>query len=83
VNDQSRRGFLAIAGTGAAAAGITALAPAASAKTDKPSVPKHASGAVVAHVHDVHSDTVVLYVDEREVVVHDRDLVARLARAAH
>jgi hypothetical protein len=42
----------------------------------------HASGSLVAHVADVHGDTVTLMVGEREVVVRDADLVSRLARAA-
>ena len=37
---------------------------------------------MVAYVEDIHSDAVVLLVDEREVVVHDRDLVHRLLNAA-
>ena len=43
---------------------------------------RQCEGTLVAHVDDVHGDTVTLMVGEREVVVHDRDLVARLARAA-
>jgi hypothetical protein len=37
---------------------------------------------VVAHVADPASDTLTLFVGEREVVVHDRDLVGRLLGAA-
>ena len=85
MNDPSRRGFLATAGVGAAAVGIGALAPSAQATSSSARVttPAHASGSLVAHVADVKGDTVTLLVGEREVVVRDADLVARLARAAH
>jgi cell division ATPase FtsA len=79
----SRRGFLVLAGTGAAAAGITAVASSAEARPARVTTPANATGSLVAHVHDVHGDAVSLMVGEREVVVHDADLVARLARAAH
>ena len=42
----------------------------------------HDATDLVAHVADPSSGTLTLLVGEREVVVHDRDLVARLARAA-
>jgi hypothetical protein len=45
-------------------------------------MPADAAGALVAHIADVRGDTLTLMVGEREVVVHDRDLVARLTRAA-
>lgn len=86
--DSTRRSFLATAGAGAAAVGIGALAPSAGAATpqraaNKPAeTPQHAAGALVAHVPDVHGDTLTVMVGEREVVVHDRELVARLATAA-
>ncbi len=85
--DQStRRGFLATAAVGAVGVGATAIAPSAQAATTRPNtmshVPKEASGTLVAHVADVRGDTITLMVDEREIVVHDADLVARLARAA-
>ena len=82
--DSTRRGFLATAGAGAAAVGIGAIAPSAGAATAHVSAkaPRHASGALVAHVVDVHGDTVIVMAGEREVVVHDRELVARLASVA-
>ena len=85
MTDASRRGFLATAGVGAAAIGMAAVAPSAGAAkptgAEQAKVPAHASGSMVAHVADVHGDTVTLFVGEREVVVRDKDLVARLARA--
>lgn len=83
----SRRGFIGTAGAGAAVVGLAAMAPGATAAATDTSagsgVPAHATGSLVAHVADVHGDTVTLLVGEREIVVRDTDLVARLARAAH
>jgi hypothetical protein len=41
------------------------------------------AGPMVVHVRDVASAEISLMVGTHEVVVHDRDLAARLARAAH
>jgi len=81
MNDPTRRGFLVIAGAGAAAVGAATVAPAAGAAPVR--APSGASGPLVAYVSDMQSGEVTLMVGEREVVVHDRDLAARLARAAH
>ena len=80
VDHLSRRRFLVLTGVGASAVGIGSAAEAAtpSAATK---LPQGASGALVAHVSDVRKDELVLMVGEHEVVVHDSDLVARLARA--
>jgi len=47
-------------------------------------VPAASRGVVplVAHVSDAATGTIVLYVGDEEVVVHDHDLVRRLNRAA-
>ena len=83
MKNQTRRSFLVLAGTSAAAIGAGAGAGAASGSPAKrPKVPSGASGPLVAHVSDVRGDTVSLMVGEREVVVRDSDLVARLAQAA-
>jgi hypothetical protein len=88
VSESTRRGFLATAGAGAAAVGIAAVAPSANAKApnaDKQAdvtIPADAAGSLVAYVADVHDDTVTVMVGEREIAVRDRELVARLARAA-
>jgi hypothetical protein len=82
MTDHTRRGFLTIAGAGAAAAGAAvAAAPATAAAPVR--APAGASGPLVAYVTDVLRGELTLMVGEREVVVHDRDLAARLARAAH
>ncbi|HST50165.1 hypothetical protein [Jatrophihabitans sp.] len=85
MTDSTRRTFLIASGAGAAAIGMAAAVPAtADARTSdaaSATLPHDATD-LVAHVADPSSGTVTLLVGEREVVVHDRDLVARLARAA-
>lgn len=87
MNDTPRRGFLKAAGAGAAAAGavVVTASTASSASAATPlTVPKDASGALVAYITDIHgSGEITVMVEGREVVVNDRDLVARLARAIH
>lgn len=89
MSDPNRRGFLALAGAGAAAATVVAVAPAitdaAGASTGaaaKTAVPSHIKEPLVAYVRDAHTGEVAVMVGEREVVVHDRELAARIARAA-
>ncbi|MDQ1740695.1 MAG: hypothetical protein QOE53_2347 [Pseudonocardiales bacterium] len=83
MTERTRRTFLIA--SGAAAVGAAAVVPGvAQARTpaDTPvSLPSDAA-ALMAHVADPSAGTVNLFVGEREVVVHDPDLVARLARAA-
>lgn len=79
MSDTSRRKFIAAAGAGAAATTVTlGTAGAASATTSK----RSAKQPVMAVVDDHKGDTVTLLVGEREVVVHDRDLAARILNAA-
>lgn len=94
--ESTRRRFLATAGAGAAAVGIGTIVPAALSGSshkapqtalvphaaEAPQTPQDASGGLVAWIADVHADTVTLMVGDRDVVVHDRDLVARLAANA-
>ncbi|MEO7259917.1 MAG: hypothetical protein ABI047_01385 [Jatrophihabitantaceae bacterium] len=42
----------------------------------------HDATDLMVHVADPSTGTLTLYVGEREILVHDRELVARLARAA-
>jgi hypothetical protein len=81
MSEPTRRGFLTIAGAGAAAAGLAGVAPAATAAPVR--APAGASGPLVVYVTDMQRGELTLMVGEREVVVHDRDLTGRLARAAH
>ncbi|MGZ4453261.1 MAG: hypothetical protein ACXVEH_11615 [Nocardioides sp.] len=82
MSDTSRRNFLAAAGAGTVAVGTVAVttgaASAAAARIHRDS----AQEAVVAYVKNHRSDELRLMVGEREVVVHDRDLVTRILNAA-
>lgn len=89
MSESTRRGFLKVAGAGAAA-GAAAVAVGAAAKSGHKSVdgagaaatvPAHAAGPLVAYVRDVRGAEVSVMVGETEVVVHDADLVARLVSA--
>lgn len=92
MNNSTRRGFLAMVGVGAAAAGAAAIAPSAIAATPSNGVtprstvsteqlPADAAGSLVAYVHDVRNGQLAVMVDGREVVVTDKALVAKLAKA--
>jgi hypothetical protein len=81
MNDTSRRRFLGVVGAGAVTAGATVLPDTALAQESRLR-PESARESLVAHVVDPTSDEVSLLVGEREVVVHDRDLVTRLLNAA-
>ena len=81
MSETNRRKFLAVAGAGAAAGTVgltsgTAFASGAGRTSDS------AQEAVVAYVKDHRSSELTLMVGEREVVVHDRDLVNRILNAA-
>jgi hypothetical protein len=88
MSDTSRRGFLAIAGVGAAGVAAASVVGASSAgaieskSTTDAALPHGAAGSIVAYVGDVKDGQVSVMVGERAVVVHDKDLVARLARVA-
>ena len=81
MSETDRRKFLAVAGAGAAAGvvGITA-GPAFAGQTERSK--SGAKETVVAYVEDHNSNEIVLMVGDREVVVHDRDLVNRILNAA-
>jgi hypothetical protein len=74
----SRRRFLGVVGAGAAATAAPSVAVAAPTARS----PHGATESVVAYVRDAGSDELTLLVGEREVVVHDGDLVNRLLNAA-
>jgi hypothetical protein len=82
MSETSRRRFIGVAGAGAAATGATVLLPGAAVAAQTRLRGGSAKAPVVAYVEDIGSDKVVLMVEEREVVVHDRDLVHRLLNAA-
>jgi len=82
MSETSRRGFLGVAGAGAAAAGAVALTPGVAHAASARLHPNSAKVPVVAYIEDVTASTLVLMVGEHEVTVHDRDLVTRLLNAA-
>ena len=81
MSETSRRQILAATGAGVAAGtvGLT-IGPAQAGEARRTT--SSARESVVAYVQDHRSDTLRLMVGEREVVVHDRDLVARILNAA-
>jgi hypothetical protein len=80
MSDTSRRKFLAVTGAGAAAGTVAMTAGKASAAASRK--PGSARESVVAYVRDHRSGELRLMVGEREVVVHDKDLVTRILNAA-
>ncbi len=90
----SRRNFLKTARNGAAAVGMVAVAPtmvltqAGAATTSKPKLAKETATVrpvssdetVVVHIPNPRSGEIHFMVGTREVVTHDRALVARLIR---
>ena len=92
MQDISRRGFLKVARNGIAAAGLVAVAPTAlvatagaatnsKATTPTPSVrPVSSKENLVIHVPNPSTGEIHFMVGTREVVRHDRALVARLVR---
>jgi hypothetical protein len=82
-DDRSRRGFLALAGAGAAGVAAAAALGPGTAEAESTAVPKAATKPLVAYVRNARTGEVAVLEGEREVVVHDRALAARIARAAH
>ena len=84
MSDTSRRKFLAAAGVGAAGTvGLTGIAGSAeAAPADATRTTDSAREPVVAFVEHPYADRVHLMVGEREIVVHDKDLAARILNAA-
>lgn len=80
MSETNRRKFLAVTGMGAVAGTVGLVAAPASAEAHRRS--DSAKETVVAYVGDHGSDELRLMVGEREVVVHDRDLVTRILNAA-
>ncbi|MGH8859914.1 MAG: hypothetical protein ACRDVG_01555, partial [Jatrophihabitantaceae bacterium] len=86
-DQHTRRGFLAIAGAGAAGAAGAGILSAGTAHpttsgTTTTTVPPGVDAPLVAYVRDAHAGTVAIMIGEREVTVQDPDLAARIARAA-
>lgn len=77
----AERKFLAVAGAGAAAGTVAATTGTAFAGETRRKADS-AQETVVAYVQDHRSSKLRLMVGEREVIVHDRDLVNRILNAA-
>ena len=56
------------------------VAPAA-ADAEDATLPANASGPMAAYIHDVRKGELALMIEGHEVIVTDKRLVARLARA--
>jgi len=84
MSETSRRQILAASGAGVAAGavGLTGLTAGPAHAAEARRTAGSARESVVAYVQDHHSATLRLMVGEREVVVHDRDLVTRILNAA-
>jgi hypothetical protein len=80
MKDATRRGFLTAAGAGTAA-GLAAAALPGTAQAQEEQLPAGASGAMAAYIHDVQKSEVAVLVEGRQVIVTDKQLVARLASA--
>jgi len=94
MSDATRRGFLVIAGAGTAAAVGAVAAPklfddddqaSEAVGTARPLQPADLANAesFVVHVKDVKSGRLAIMVGEREVLVTDPELAARLAGATN
>ena len=81
MSETSRRKLLAVGGA-SVAAGTVALTVRPASAAEARRTPSSAQEAVVAYVADHRSGELRLMVGEREVVVHDRDLVTRILNAA-
>jgi hypothetical protein len=80
MKDASRRGFLVMTGAGAAAV-ATAGVVVITEKNQDEGATHNGSGPMVAWIGDVSKPEITIMVGEREVVVNDADLVAKLVRA--
>lgn len=82
MSDSTRRGF--VKGSVAAAAGISAIGALAgeTAEADAKTVAATQNGGMVAHVKDARSGEVSLMWGDRTVTLRDRQLAARILRAA-
>jgi len=82
MNSTSRRRFLGVAGAGVAATAATTAVPGVASAASTARSSHAATESVVAYVSDATSSELTLLVGEREVVLHDRDLVHRILNAA-
>lgn len=85
MSDATRRGFLVFAGAGTAAAVGAVAAPKIFGEQSADAAPQLAAAdlanaeSFVVHVKDVKKGEMAILVGDREVMVTDRELAARLA----
>jgi len=71
-----------MAGVGTAAGLAIAVTPgSANAAAEDTTLPPGADGSMAAYIHDLNNGEVALMVEGRQVIVTDKVLVSRLARA--
>jgi hypothetical protein len=70
------------AATGSSSPAADSAVPVAQELAGGTELPAAASGSLVAYVNDVRDGRLSVMVGEREVVIRDREIVARLANAA-
>jgi hypothetical protein len=82
----TRRKFLQQTTLGAATVGAAVAIPGLTQVAEAASVPELHMGAVsgpmVAHIRNISTGEIAIMVGTREIIVHDRRLVARLVKAA-
>jgi hypothetical protein len=83
--ETTRRGFIKTTSAGVVGLGMLAIAPhMAAAAPEQHPAPNldglEAAGPIVAHVRDAQGE-IAVYVGNREVIIHDREIVARLLKA--
>jgi hypothetical protein len=85
MGEATRRGFITMAGVGTAAGIAVVAAPGALAATrpaaEDSTLPPGVDGSMAAYIHDLDTGEVALLVEGRQVIVTDKALVSRLAKA--
>ncbi len=83
MSGSTRRNFLIASGAAGVVAAVSTAADAATPHPTRTEVSTPAGAQpLVAHIADPASGALTILVGDREVEVHDRDLVGRITRAA-
>jgi hypothetical protein len=80
MTDVTRRGF--VKNSAGAAAGVSAVGALLAQQADAQTTAEGGSEPVVAYVGDPRKGEITVMAADREVTIHDRDLTARIIRAA-
>ena len=81
MSDTTRRGFISVAGIGAAVGVAAAVVPGSVKAVESDNLPADVSGSMSAYIHDLHAGEVALQIEGAEVIVTDKKLAARMAQA--